>query len=424
MKKNYLIFSPLLVLYLILIVLFAPSVHGDEVRYLNYAKNMAQGFYTDPDNPKLSNGPGYPLVLVPFVASNVNVLIPRALNAILVFIAVIYLYKTMLLYTNKKQAVIFAYIIGLYPPLLRWMIVLYSESLAFMLMSGFIYHFCQLFQYKKLDWKHCILASFFLGFLVNTKVIFFHVMILSAIIIIILFLIRKYKTYQKAIFVLIGGTIFIIPYLIYAYMMTGKLFYLGTQGGEILYHRSTPYENEWGNWFSSKDILSNENEKTQSNKVYQDLSELSLNHREFYLQLQPLSHIQRDSVFKAKAFENMKKYPVKYVKNTLSNIGRLLFHYPISYRSQNLNAYAYMIPNMFIVVLLILIIYPAFLARKRIPFEIFALLIFAFIYGCGMTLLSGKGRYFIIMVPSLVLFLVFAYTRILDIRIIKSTKVK
>ena len=299
------------------------------------------------------------------------------------------------------------------------MTILYSESLSFMLISGFIYYFCSLYQHKKHRWKSCILAAFFLGFLILTKVIFFHVLISSAVLLFILFLTKNKSVTRWPALVLICSTIFAMPFIVYAYSVTGKLFYLGTRGGEILYHRSTPFENEWGNWFSPDDILGEGKENDATVHIYDDLSQLRENHHQFYEKLQPLSNIERDSAFKAKAIENIKAHPLKYLKNTVSNTGRFLFNYPFSYRSQNLNAYGYLIPNMFIVVLFIIIVYPALLSRKKIPFEIWALLIFGLIYGCGMLLAGGTSRYFTIMIPFLALFMGYCYTNILRIKLRK-----
>ena len=61
-------FLPLLVLYLILICTFAKdSFHGDEADYVRFAKNLSHGYYSPPDMVDLWFGPGYPLVLLPFV---------------------------------------------------------------------------------------------------------------------------------------------------------------------------------------------------------------------------------------------------------------------------------------------------------------------------------------------------------------------
>lgn len=426
MDKNNLTFIPLLVTYVIVVLLLAPALieTGDEGRYLRYAGNLVQGYYTDATNPDLGNGPGYPLVLLPFVALKINLLIPRLLNAFFAFVGIIYLYKTLRFYTKKKYAIIFSYLIGLYPPLFRWMYTLYSEPLAFMLICGLIFHVCKLYRYERIDWKQIVFASFYLGYLVLTKVIFLQVIMLSLIILSVLVLFKRDGRVIRLTFITLGGFILISPYLIHAYFLTGKFFYLGTGGGEILYHRSTPYENEWGNWFSADNVLSRGASKNGQSEFYQDLSLLSANHREFYQQLEPLSYIEKDSAFKAKAMENMKEHPKKYFINTVSNIGRLLFHYPFSYRTQNLAAYGYMIPNMFILVLWMLSLYPAFLARKRVPFEVKALLLFTLIYAGGLVLLGGRARHFIVTVPTLVLFMAYVYTNILKISLAKTVEEK
>lgn len=408
-------FLPLLALYIVLIVVFDKPLKGDEFRYLDYAENLSQGFYTDASNPDLSNGPGYPLILLPFVLLKTSYLAAKFLNGLFIFIGILYFYKTLALYIKGNYALLVAFALGLYPPLLKWMFMLYSESLAFMLMCGFIYHFCYLVRHRLKTWQNGFLASFYLGFLILTKVIFFHVTASALLFLAIAILAKKAVFGRLALFVVLGAFLISSPFIIYARSVTGKWFYLGTRGGEILYHRSTPYENEWGDWFSP-DLVINQGEGNKDTKeVYLDLSELSSNHRDFYLKVEKLSNIQKDSAFKAAALSNMKEHPGKYVKNTISNVGRLLFNYPISYRSQGLNAYGYIIPNMFIIVLLILIMYPAFLARNKIPIEIVAILVLALIYGGAMTLLAGKPRYFIMMVPALFLFLGYCYTKLLKI---------
>ena len=93
MKKNRIVLALLLIIYTVLIIGSNNALEGDEFRYLSYAKNMAQGFYTDVANPDLSNGPGYPIVLLPFVALNIPLLFAKLLNGIFVFIGILYLYK-------------------------------------------------------------------------------------------------------------------------------------------------------------------------------------------------------------------------------------------------------------------------------------------------------------------------------------------
>jgi hypothetical protein len=168
------------------------------------------------------------------------------------------------------------------------------------------------------------------------------------------------------------------------------------------------------------DAINGGNSDYKPNNVYRNLSTLSKNHREVYLEFEHLTYMERDSAFKSIAIENMNTHPDAYIKNTAANIGRLLFHYPFSYREQNLNAYGYMIPNMFIIVVWLLSLYPAFLRRKKLPFELNAMIIFTLIYACGIVVADGRGRNFIIMAPSLVLFSAYIYTNILKITLVKT----
>lgn len=410
-------FLPLLGLYIILVFVFSSNeLTGDEYRHVRYATNLTQGFYTSSDNPDFRNGPGYPLVLAPFIALKTGPLVPRLLNAIFVFAGILFFFKTLDRYTTRRNAMIAAYMLGLYPPLMRWMVLLYSEALSFMLICCFMYQLCRLYQVQNLHWKNLGLASFFLGFLILTKAIFFHVMVVSIIFTGILIVFSKNRRNEKkALLILAGSMIVVSPFLFYSYSLTGKMFVVGTGGGELLYHRSTPYENELGNWFAADDILEVGNDTQEQPDTYKSLSKLSANHRDVYLRYASLSAIEQDSAFTAQALANMKKYPVKYLKNTVSNIGRFLFNFPHSYKNENMGTFLYVIPNMFVLVLFILILYPAFLARRNIPFEIKAQLLFFSIYCGGMLVLAAKARYFIMVIPSLILTVTFVYTNVLRI---------
>jgi len=412
LKRNTVWLLSLLVSYIVLIIVLNKPIEGDALRYVKYATNIAEGFYTNASDPDLSNGPGYPIVLLPFVASNSNLLVPKILNGIFVFLGIFYFYKSSRLYIKSRYALIAALVLGLYPPLLRWMPVLYSESLSFFLINGAIFHFCFLYK-KNANWQNCIKASFFLGFLVLTKVIFFHVVVSSAILLGGIYIFKKRKDMKWALFTLVGAVIFTIPYLLFTYSITSKPLYLGTRGGELLYHRSTPFENEYGNWFSPDRILGNGIEK--DSEEYLRFKELRSNHGELYRRIQPLSNMEKDSVLKSKAYENMKEYPVKYLKNTVASTGRLFFGIPNSYSNQTMGSLGYIIPNGIMLVLLIIIARPIFIERKKVPFEIIAVLTFALIYGLGVIALIGKARYFIMMVPSILLTVAYVLGKIVKI---------
>lgn len=412
---------PLLALYIIIVLVFSTdTLFGDELRHVDYATNLSNGYFAETDNPQLRNGPGYPLVLAPFVAFNIGLLVPKLLNAFFLFFAVVYFKKTLDLFTTKKFAIVFVYIIALYPPVIRWIPFLYSESLAFLIGCGIIYHYCSLIQYDRPNLKQFTLVSFLVAALVLVKIIFLQVIGVGLLLLGLLFLFRRSRPVKKTSVVLLLAFLWILPYLAYAFLLTGKPFMLGTAGGEILYHRSTPYENEWGNWFSREDILMGSDNGYKPSKVYKNLNVLAENHRDVYLKLEPLTYIERDSAFKSIAIENMKAHPSKYFKNTVSNVSRLLFNFPFSYRSQTVTSYGYMIPNMFLLVLLVFCLYPFIKSNKTLPFELKAVMVFHLIYIVGIVLLDGRGRNFITVVPSLVLFMAYVVANLMNFNLVKS----
>jgi hypothetical protein len=72
---------------------------------------------------------------------------------------------------------------------------------------------------------------------------------------------------------------------------------------------------------------------------------------------------------------------------------------------------------MFIVVLGVFSIYPALLRWKSIPFELYTFMfIFVIAFG-GTSLVSADTRQFSPLVPLLLLWLAYVYTRIIQIKI-------
>ncbi|PKA98770.1 hypothetical protein B0O79_2463 [Flavobacteriaceae bacterium MAR_2009_75] len=409
-QKDLIAYLPFLIVYLFLIFIRSSEPFGDEFRYMAYAQNLWDGHYTDPNNPDLTNGPGYPIIILPFVILNLSSW-AIYLNAFFAFFALIYFHRTLRLYIKGKYAYYFTYFLGIYPPLLKMMSFLYSEAFSILLICGLIYHFCSL-NGNKDRWA----AGVFLGVLMLTKIIFFHITVAGLIAYFIYTILNK-KRLKPNLVVFVIGFLFCSPYIWYAYSVTEKPFYVGTRGGELLYHRSTPYENEWGNWVSETLILNPDEAQKSGKEPYFALNQLSKNHREFYLSLEGLSNIQKDSAFKAKARLNMREHPIKYLKNSISNIGRLLFNHPNSYRIESINIYGYVLPNMLIVSILLLLAYPIYISRKHVPHEIWAIVLYFFIYTGAIVILHGKPRYFLLTVPSLIFLIAYSFQNILTIRI-------
>ena len=423
-REKLRVYSPwilLAVLYMALILIFQDSdPKGDEIRHLRYAKNLTQGFYVDIENPSFRNGPGYPMVLAPFQFLGSPHIIPKLMNGVFLFLAVVYFRKSLALYTSPSIARFGALILGLYPPILRWLPFMYSEALALFLICAFVYYFLKALNTLEHTKRYLVLTSLFLGLLVLTKIIFFHVVVVG-----LLFLIPCFFTvYRKQVVliskILVGAVVVISPYLFFTYSWSGKLFYLGTGGGEILYHRSTPFEQEWGNWFSREDVLFGDQPEYKKVKTFGDLSNLSRNHREFYLSIEHLNYIEQDSAFKAKAIENIKNHPRKFLRNTAAGIGRFVWNYPYSYRSQGMGMYLYGLPNMTLLILSLIVFLPVIQNRKEIPFDLLSLLFFSLVYSAGIIALEGRARNFIVVVPFLIGFILYGYSHFMKVELLSD----
>src|SRR6185436_9581786 len=105
-KNPYLIFLPFLVFFIGYVVYFlTDGVSGDQPRYLMYAQNLLHGSYSPPELD-LRNGPGYPIVLVPFVALNLPLASMTILNAVFHYLSIVFLFKALQQVVSYKRALI------------------------------------------------------------------------------------------------------------------------------------------------------------------------------------------------------------------------------------------------------------------------------------------------------------------------------
>lgn len=120
---------PLFFLYLLLVSFhLSDSLEGDEVRYVAYAHNLSQGSYASPEKMELANGPGYPLILLPFVLLKIPWGAARMLNALFLFLAILYFFCTLRRYLKESQAFYAALILGLNPLFSKESYLLYTEA--------------------------------------------------------------------------------------------------------------------------------------------------------------------------------------------------------------------------------------------------------------------------------------------------------
>lgn len=397
-------FLPILLLYIFIVIMASTNTfQGDEGRYIMYASNLSNGHYSPEGEIFLWNGPGYPIVLLPFVIFDLPWLAAKLLNSLFLFIAVIYFYYTLRFYMQERPALFFSYLLGLYLPFCRYLPFLLTEEFSIFLICGFMFHFCKLNREDTNTWIQLLISSVYLGYLALTKIFFGYLILSGLILFMSLYLWQKRNVFKKTFLVYMLAFFCCAPYLFYTYTLTDKILYWGDSGGMSLYWMSTPYENEYGDW--------------QGEKGMHRSPQILNNHRAFYREISKHSGILRDEAFKRKAIQNIVDNPIKYFKNWLANIGRLLFNYPYSYESQKLSTYFYFLPNMFLVVISVLCIYPSYMRRKFIPDEIYVLLISGLISFGGSSLLSAYNRQFMPLVPIFALWIAFILTRIVKVEI-------
>ena len=407
--KVALYLSPLLVVYLtVVIVLSTNTFQGDEKGYLEYSQRLLSGLYfSNPLDIRLWWGPGYPIILTPFIFLKSPLIIIKIMNSFFLFGGLLYLFLTLRFFIQPFGALLITFLAGLYLPFLSKLWFIYSETFVVFLACGLIYYYSSFIRQKSFSNKKLLMASLFFGFLALTKV--FYGFVIAACIGVsgIIYLFYKSEEKRRTFLVCVIALAWCLPYLFGTYILTGKIFYWGTSGGLSLYWMSSPYSQEMGDWFQPSDVFSN--------------PELQKNHGDLFEKITSLNELQMDRALKQKAVENIIRYPGKFFMNWIANLSRLVFSFPFSYAGQRLVILLYIIPNSILVTLLLLSALPALVNWKVVPYEIKALFMFTIIVIFGTSLLSAYARFFIPIVPFYIVWITYIYFNFLKIQLLIRT---
>lgn len=405
MKKSFLykyqfilgLFSLGLFYTLIVLLKCYDGFRGDENGYISIASELAEG--------KLSSvhwwGPGYPMILIPFVKFSIPLIYAKLLNVAFLIFTILYIRKSLLLYLNNKLSNYLSLIMGIYLPFLFYIHMLISEKFALLLMSGVSYHY--LACHNNNNFPNFFLASLLLAWLALTKV-FYGYVILAALIILSLYSFFWQRFYSKSFFILLISLCLCFPYLYYNYKLTGKYFYWARSGGLQLYWMSTPYPGETGTWFGEFDL-------------YGKNIPVNINHYKFFDSLSDLKSVESGEKLKKEAIKNIYNNPKKYLFNILNNLFRMLFDFPYDFKMQDWKISWVVIPNMFLLSIFIFSLYPALRCRKHIPPQLFFLLWFGIIAIGGGALISAYNRMFTLIVPIIYIFCIFVLIKFVKIEI-------
>jgi hypothetical protein len=324
------VLSPLLAVYVAVTLGNWPSQWvADEGRYLQFADNLGQGRYALPGDDFLWNGPGYPLVLAAWNATGLPPPWARFGNAGFLFLAAVLFAHFMALYVPRRWALGTAWAMGLHVPLYIGLGQLMTESLAVCLVCGSCFAAGIALRTGSRTATAC--AGLSLGWLALTKVFFGYVLLgglLSYALAAAVAWRRRNLRRMAAIYLI--ALLATGPYLAYTFHLTGRFFYWSNCGGLSLYWMSTPYGEEWGDWFHPRDV--------------QERPELA-RHRPLFDSLAGRPPVEKDAALRRQAIDNIKAHPAKFLRNLVANVARMCYSFPYSYTPQKLTTLFYVLPN-------------------------------------------------------------------------------
>lgn len=392
-------FLPFLAIYLLIAGLsHRNEMEGDEGRYYMFAQNLAAGFYSPKEALNLWNGPGYPLLLVPFVWANSPLIFPVILNAVFQYLSLVFLFKSLQLLVSNSLAWIFSLSWAFYYVAYKELGWLYTEPLSSCLLCLFLFYFLKA-HFTGYSVRYTLAAGFFLGYLTLTKVIFGYVLLASMIVSLFIYLIVKNKEIVQVGKILLIAFLLNIPYLLYTYQQTGKLLYWANSGGMSLYWASTPVEGEFGDW---------NDEHFTAYCGYDTMQPcnaalFATHHQADYDSIYQLQGVARDEAFTHKALQNIRQHPVKYLKNCVANVGRLFFGLPFSYSYPRLANLARIPPGALVFFLCIFSIVSSIFYRGSHRTILHYLVVFLVLFLGATIVVAAYQRMLTVMVPLILL---------------------
>lgn len=387
-RLELLLLGGTLVFYLLVTLLAnRPDLIWDEGRYLMFANRLTQGFYADPENPDIINGPGYPLVLAALLLVKTPLIGLRLFNAIFMAMAAWFSFRAVKPCAGWRRALGVAVVTALHPNLVRTAPYLMTEALAVCCIAGFAWAFSTALRPEKTNWLMIIVAALVFAWLTMTRVFFGNVIMASLPFLVLSALFMKHarRRLLRGLMVMLLAFAMCIPWLAYTKSKTGENLCWSTVGGELLYWMTSTHEGENGHWFSVEDA--------------QTKPELVVHHREFYLPYYELPVKEREQRFKKRAAEQLKANPAGVFKNWLCNWGRLVIGYPRSFERMDITALVLLVINGPIVLVVLWTCGVALRRWREIPAEILVIGLLSFIYIGGSSVAPGLPRYTVVLWP-------------------------
>jgi hypothetical protein len=301
---------------------------GDEWRYVYQADNLLHGFFSPRERIFLWNGPGYPLLITPFVAAAWNDG-ARYANAFWHAATMVYAWAALRPYIRMRWNVVAVAALGLYQPLVSHLPLIYTEVVCCFLITGWLFHSMR----APRGWVHVLIAGIYLGMLCLTKVVFGPVLFAFLAILAGLAVYSRADIWLAHLKIGLLALALCVPYLSYTYQLTGRWLYWSSALGNTFYWLSTPHRNEWGDWYHQGWVRSHPVLHAHHHELYEritgtrdnpNLSELE--------QVFNLSTPESGDILLEAALQNVRKRPFNFARNYVANFSRLFFDVPTSVR--------------------------------------------------------------------------------------------
>lgn len=402
-RPFYITLACLTVGYLIAIAFLSPSeLVGDEPRYQWYAQNLVEGSYVPADRPDFSHGPGYPVLLAPFVALDAPWWMPRLLNAFFLGGALWFFYQTARRFVSPRWSLIGAVVMGLNPVLLRYLHHAKPEVLCVLFACAFVWAMSHVLESTKMEWRWIAVAAGSLFALMMTQVLFGYAVTAALVAILAYCFLRDRKDRMwQAVAPLSVALALCMPYLAYTYHHTGEVFKWSTTEGENWYWMTSPHEGEWGTWVALEELKAR--------------PEMAANHEAFAASVGALPYAQQPRAWREEAMANLREHPEAFAKNVAANGSRMLFAFPRSYYYERLTTLCWIVPGMFMVFLGALALYPTKKVWYQIPTYIKVYGLIGLFYAGACLFVPAEPRMLLPVVPAALLWMTFIYGRIIKV---------
>jgi hypothetical protein len=372
----------------------AQPLFGDEWRYLYYARNLLDGFYSPRDRVFLWNGPGYPLLLTPFVKAD-WLDGARYANALWHGAAIAYAWLLLRMRLSTRWAVGGVTLFALYGPILEHLRLLYTEVFCFFLVTAWVYHSLK----ARSSRAHTIAAGCYLGVLCLTKVVFGVALTVFLVVMLVVWLRTRSAMLKRYVQQGVLALVLCLPYLGYTYQLTGRPLYWSSASGNNFYWLTSPYPDEWGDWYHQGWVRQNPILRAHHKAIFDEATGLAKNpDLSDSEQLFNMCTPEAADMWVKHGLTNVREHPIKFVRNWCANVVRLFLDVPVSVRDTPFwNDYsAWHLP------MLALTAFAVVSARRRrmrpplawAPLAVFGLLVLG---ACSLS--SAVSRFVIPVVP-------------------------